>query len=79
MVRSRSSRFELLRTLAILGIVIMHVNGDLMASAQGSAATWIQIENSLFDAGVSGFVLISGVTMAFAEHGKRPLFLRLPQ
>jgi len=57
---SRNSSIELLRIFAIFGIVTMHINGELMSSAQGSTAAWIQLENSLFNAGVSVFVLISG-------------------
>lgn len=51
MKRERNSCIEILRTLAILGIVIMHANGPAME--RGSGFVWTQIENGLFNAGVS--------------------------
>lgn len=56
----RNSSFELLRLICILGIVIMHTCGPIMEQATGVNVVWIQIENGLFQAGVSIFILISG-------------------
>lgn len=60
MSTTRNSSIEVLRLLAIFGIVVMHVNGPLLSTAFGSNSIWIQIENSFFNCGVSVFVLISG-------------------
>ena len=60
MATTRNSRIELLRLFAIFGIVIMHVNGPLLSDASGINSIWIQIENSIFNCGVSVFILISG-------------------
>lgn len=38
----------------------MHVNGLLLSTTFGINLIWIQIENSIFNRGVSVFVLISG-------------------
>lgn len=60
MATTRNSSIEMLRLFAIFGIVIMHVNGPLLSEAFGINSIWIQIENSIFNCGVSVFVLISG-------------------
>lgn len=60
MTTTRNSSIEVLRLLAIFGIVVMHVNGPLLSTALGINSIWIQIENSIFNCGVSVFVLISG-------------------
>ena len=60
MATTRNSSIELLRLLAIFGIVVMHINGPLLGSAFGLNSIWIQLENSIFNCGVSVFVLISG-------------------
>ena len=60
MATTRNSSIEMLRLFAIFGIVIMHVNGPLLSDAFGINSIWIQIENSIFNCGVSVFVLISG-------------------
>lgn len=60
MKQTRNSSIEVLRMLAILGIVIMHTNGTVMEQCSGWKQVWIQIENGFFNAGVSIFVLISG-------------------
>lgn len=60
MATTRNSSIEVLRLFAIFGIVIMHVNGPLLSDAFGINSIWIQIENSIFNCGVSVFVLISG-------------------
>ena len=60
MKRERNSSIEMLRILAMLGIVIMHTNGTVMEHGSGTGFAWTQIENSIFNAGVSIFVLISG-------------------
>lgn len=56
----RNSSLELLRLICILGIVIMHANGPLMKETTVINMIWIQLENGLFQAGVSIFILISG-------------------
>lgn len=56
----RNSNLELLRLLCIFGIVIMHTCGPIMEQATGTNMLWIQLENGLFQAGVSIFILISG-------------------
>lgn len=60
MRRERNSSIEMLRILAMLGIVIMHTNGAVMEHGSGTGFAWTQIENGIFNAGVSIFVLISG-------------------
>ena len=60
MKKERNSSIEMLRILAMLGIVIMHTNGAVMEHGSGAGFAWTQIENGIFNAGVSIFVLISG-------------------
>ena len=60
MKKERNSSVEMLRILAMLGIVIMHTNGPAMERGLESVFVWTQIENGIFNAGVSIFVLISG-------------------
>lgn len=60
MKRERNSSIELLRVLAIFGIVVMHTNAAVMKDCYGINQIWTQIENGVFNAGVSVFVLISG-------------------
>ena len=60
MKKGRNSSIEMLRIPAMLGIVIMHTNGAVMEHASGTGFAWTQIENGIFNAGVSIFVLISG-------------------
>lgn len=60
MPETRNSSIEALRLLAIFGIVVMHVNGPLLSTAFGMNSIWVQIENSIFNCGVSVFILISG-------------------
>lgn len=60
MKKGRNSSIEMLRILAMLGIVIMHTNGAVMEHGSGTGFAWTQIENGIFNAGVSIFVLISG-------------------
>lgn len=60
MKRERNSSIELLRILAIFGIVVMHTNAAVMKECYGINQIWTQIENGVFNAGVSVFVLISG-------------------
>ena len=60
MKKERNSSIEILRILAMLGIVIMHTNGAVMEHGSGTGFVWTQIENGIFNAGVSIFVLISG-------------------
>ena len=60
MKSKRNSSVEVLRMLAMLGIVIMHTNGVVMQDSSGTGMVWTQIENGIFNAGVSIFVLISG-------------------
>lgn len=60
MKKERNSSIEMLRILAMLGIVIMHTNGAVMEHGSGTGFAWTQIENGIFNAGVSIFILISG-------------------
>lgn len=60
MMIKRNSSIELLRILAIFGIVVMHTNAAVMKECYGINQIWTQIENGVFNAGVSVFVLISG-------------------
>lgn len=60
MKRERNSSIELLRILAIFGIVVMHTNAAVMKDCYGINQIWTQMENGVFNAGVSVFVLISG-------------------
>ena len=60
MKKERNSSIEMLRILSMLGIVIMHTNGAVMEHGSGTGFAWTQIENGIFNAGVSIFVLISG-------------------
>ena len=60
MKKERNSSIEMLRILAMLGIVIMHTNGAVMEHGAGTGFAWTQIENGIFNVGVSIFVLISG-------------------
>ena len=59
MKSKRNSSVEVLRMLAMLGIVIMHTNGVVMQDSSGTGIVWTQIENGIFNAGVSIFDLIS--------------------
>ena len=56
MKKERNSSIEMLRILAMLGIVIMHTNGAVMEHGSGTGFVWTQIENGIFNAGVSIFV-----------------------
>lgn len=58
--KERNSSLELLRIFCIIGIVIMHTCGPMMNEARGVNLIWVQLENGLFQAGVSIFILISG-------------------
>lgn len=60
MKRERNSSIELLRILAIFGIVVMHTNAAVMKDCYGINQIWTQIENGVFNTGVSVFALISG-------------------
>lgn len=58
--KERNSSFELLRILCILGILYMHVLGEFGSEmSQGTAVLRI-FSDSIFNAGVSCFILISG-------------------
>lgn len=56
----RQSNFELLRILCILGIITMHTWGMFYGNATGLNLTFGVLINSLFNTGVSIFMLISG-------------------
>lgn len=60
MKQERNSSIELLRILAIFGIVVMHTNAAVMKECYGINQIWTQIENGVFNTGVSIFVLIAG-------------------
>ena len=57
---SRQSNFELLRLLCIFGIVSMHTYGVFYSTATGFNLLYGVLINSLFNTGVSLFMLISG-------------------
>ena len=50
MKKERNSSIEMLRILAMLGIVIMHTNGAVMEHGSGTGFAWTQIENGIFNA-----------------------------
>ena len=50
MKRERNSSIELLRVLAIFGIVVMHTNAAVMKDCYGINQIWTQIENGVFNA-----------------------------
>lgn len=56
----RDSNFELLRILCIFGIVSMHTFGSFYGTATGVNLVYGVFINSLFNTGISIFVLISG-------------------
>lgn len=58
--KSRQSNFELLRILCIFGIVYMHTFGMFYSSATGINLIHGVFINSLFNTGVSLFMMISG-------------------
>ena len=58
--QNRESSFELLRLLCIFGIVTMHTFGSFYASATGINLVYGVLLNSIFNMGVSLFMLISG-------------------
>ena len=58
--QNRESSFELLRLLCIFGIVTMHTFGSFYASATGINLVYGVLLNSMFNMGVSLFMLISG-------------------
>ena len=60
MKKERNSSIEMLRILAKLGIVIMHTKAPQNEHEADTGFDWTQIENGIFNAGVSIFVLISG-------------------
>lgn len=63
MKRERNSSIEMLRILAMLGIVIMHTNGAVMEHGSGTGFAWTQIEikklnsKKMFVIGVLGLLL----------------------
>lgn len=58
--QSRESGIELLRIFAMFGIVYMHTFGPFLSSEAKSLQIHAVIINSMFNAGVSCFILISG-------------------
>ena len=73
-VNVRQSNFELLRLLCIFGIVTMHTYGSLYGTATGINLIYGVFINSLFNTGVSIFMLISGY---FGINGTAKKFLQL--
>ena len=57
---NRNSSFELLRFLCIFGILLMHIIGPVYGEVTGGNRIIAIVINSLFNAGVSIFILISG-------------------
>jgi surface polysaccharide O-acyltransferase-like enzyme len=60
MTFKRNSNFELLRIICIVGIVIMHSYGSVFFEAKGINLAWGVLINSVFNACVSCFILLSG-------------------
>lgn len=58
--KQRNSSFELLRIISIYGIISMHSFGGYLQSATGFERIYGCIINSVFNMGVSLFMLISG-------------------
>ena len=58
--KKRNSSIETLRLILIIGIVVMHMNGTMMASDDSSVNIWLYIVNGFCNISVSVFVLISG-------------------
>lgn len=56
----RNSSFELLRLLCIFGIVFIHTLGPMLSQVSGFNAGGAVFANSLFNTGVTCFILISG-------------------
>ena len=59
-LNARNSSIELLRLICLVGIVTMHINGENLKTCVGINMVWSQLENALFQTGVSIFVIISG-------------------
>lgn len=60
MTKERNSSFELLRLLCIFGIIIMHTFAGIDTSASSLNMAMHVLSNSLFNTGVTCFILISG-------------------
>ena len=60
MEKQRNSNFELLRIISIYGIICLHSFGMFYSTASGSNQIFGNIINSVFNMGVSIFMLISG-------------------
>lgn len=60
MIKKRNSSVELLRILSIFGIIMMHCFGEYYLTCTGCDLVFGIIINSLFNTGVSCFMLISG-------------------
>ena len=71
---TRNSCFELLRLLCIFGIVYMHTYGIFYETASGDLLIHGVIINSVFNMGVSLFMLISGY-FGVKQSGKKMFFL----
>lgn len=56
----RESNFELLRLICIFGIITMHTFGSFYSSATGGNLVYGVLINTVFNMGVSLFMLISG-------------------
>ena len=58
--KDRASSFELLRILCIYGIISMHVFGSYLERAVGADRVYLCFVNTVFNMGVSIFMLVSG-------------------
>ncbi len=67
---TRESNFEILRVIAIFGIISMHTFGAFYNSATGSNLVYGLVINSIFNTGVSLFMLISGYFGVNGNFGK---------
>lgn len=60
MTKERNSNYELLRIFAVFGIVCMHSFGSVAEYLIGTNQAVYLLVNSIFDTGVTCFILISG-------------------
>lgn len=60
MTKERNSNYELLRIIAVFGIVCMHSFGSVAEYLTGANQVVYIFINSIFDTGVTCFILISG-------------------
>ena len=69
-VSVRNSSFELLRIIAIFGIINMHIMGQYLKIVTGANLIYAVITNGVFNTGVTLFMLISGYFGIKREYSK---------